>query len=357
MIYLDFETRSAADITKCGADVYAKHPSTEIMCMGYAFDDEPVEIWIPRSQEPLDLFLSVAAEPAISGSAAAQVIAHNAPFEIAIWNHVGVKKYGFPPLPTEAFLCTMAMAYAMALPGALEKVAPALGIGDGKDMAGHRLMLQLSQPKNIAPDGSIIWWESDEKFKRLYDYCAKDVDVERQVYKRMVKLSEYERKVWLLDHKINSRGVCIDTKVVSAAICLVREEKTRLDAEMRRVTNNAVASCSATAQLTNWLKFRGVDTAGVAKSDVSELLVGASLPSDCRTALLLRQEAAKTSTAKLEMMKDGVGPDNRARGLHQFHGASTGRFAGRRLQVHNFPRPKISQEDIENIFSILENVS
>jgi DNA polymerase len=356
VIYLDFETKSAADIGKCGADLYAKHPSTDILCMAFAFDDEPVEIWTPDQGSPLDLILNVAAEPNQLGSAAHLFVAHNAPFELAIWNTVGVKRYGFPPLLPQQVVCTMAMAYAMALPAKLEKLAPALGIQDGKDMKGHRLMLQLSQPKDITPDGEIIWWQGEEKLKRLYNYCSKDVEVERHVYKRMLGLSEQEMKVWLLDYEINSRGVSIDAKAVKAAIQVVKAEKLRLDAEMREITGNAVATCSSVGQLTHWLRYRGVDVSGVAKGDVIELLENSQLPPDCRTALLLRQEAAKTSTAKLEMMRDGVGMDHRARGLAQYHGASTGRFASRRLQFHNFPRPKLSQTDIESVFGMLNQI-
>lgn len=352
-LFIDFETRSEADIKDCGADAYAAHPSTEVLCMGFAFDEEPAQIWTPRCEMPWDVLMQVSPEHAAGDTC---FIAHNAPFEIAIWNEVCAKRYGFPRVQADQWLCTMAMAYAMALPGSLEKAAAALGIADGKDMAGHRLMLQLSQPRDIGPDGKAIWWEDEGRLSRLYQYCAKDIDVEREVYKRLLPLSESERKLWLLDHKINRRGVGIDLKAAGAAIRLVGDEKTRLDAEMRRVTNNAVATCSATKQLTDWLKFRGVSTSGVAKSDVSELLESASLPSDCRTALQLRQEAAKTSTAKLEKMIKGVCEDGRIKGLTQFHGANTGRFAGRRLQVHNFPRPTIPQEDIENVFSILEKV-
>src|SRR3954462_7852810 len=223
---------------------------------GFAFDDEPVEIWTPKRQDPLDVFLACAVEPSVDGGSTAQpiFIAHNAPFEIAIWNGVGVEKYGFPPIVPEQFMCTMAMAYAMALPGSLDGASAAVGIKDGKDMAGHRLMMQLSQPRDEI-DGKVTWWEDEVKFERLYNYCAKDVAVERELYKRLVKLSESERKVWLLDQKINSRGVTIDRKAVSAAIRLVKNEKDRCDTDMRRVTNGAVASCNATAQLTNWLRF------------------------------------------------------------------------------------------------------
>ena len=48
MIYLDFETRSEADLTKVGAVAYAQHPSTEVIVACYARDDEPCK-WHVRA--------------------------------------------------------------------------------------------------------------------------------------------------------------------------------------------------------------------------------------------------------------------------------------------------------------------
>jgi DNA polymerase len=76
-------------------------------------------------------------------------------------------------------------------------------------------------------------------------------------------------------------------------------------------------------------------------------MLDGDLHDDCRTALKLRQEAAKSSTAKLTAMRDRAGDDGRMRGLFQYHGAATGRWAGRGPQPHNFPRPTILHEQAE----------
>lgn len=318
--------------------------------MGYSIGDSAVMLWAPGF--PL-------LSPLESVREGATVIAHNAPFELAIWNNVCVPKYGWPPLSPDQVICTMAMAYAMALPGSLEKAAAAVGISEQKDMAGSRIMMQLSQPRGFAEDGSPIWYTPEshpEKFERLYSYCKQDIEVERQLFKRLMQLSPAEREVWLLDYKINRRGVAVDLQAARAAIEIVKLEKERLNLEMRNVTGNAVATCTATGQLTDWLRSLGITVDGVAKADVLELLEDPTLPAVARKALLLRQEAAKSSTAKLEAMVNSAGQDGRIRGTTQYHGAGTGRWAGRKLQVHNFPRPKLEQEDIESIFEILERV-
>lgn len=343
ILYIDFETKSSVDIRKAGADVYARHRSTDVMCMGFALDDGPVQLWTPFEKVKIPT--------------ADIIVAHNASFELAIWNNVCVKKYGWPKLDPRQVQCTMAMAYAMALPGALEDAAPAAGLSVMKDTVGHRVMLQLSKPRTEHEDGAVTWWnpyEVPEKFQKLYDYCKQDIVVERDLYKRLMKLSPSEQRLWILDRTINDRGVQIDVDAARKAIELVNAEEKRLNLELRDVTGGAVATCSAVGQLTDYLKWNGVEAKGVAKSDITELLSRTDLKPSVRRALELRQEAARSSTKKLVSMLSGVCDDGRVRGLFQYHGAgATGRFAGRRIQPQNLPRPKLKQQQIEEVFQII----
>jgi DNA polymerase len=345
-VHCDFETRSAANLKKCGAHAYAADLTTDILCMGYANEGGPVQIWHPGLYPDLPHFFDEIDDVTL--------IAHNAPFEHSIWNFVGVRRYGFPEIKIENMVCTMAMAYAMALPGSLDNAAAAMGLAHQKDMQGRRIMLQLSQPREIL-NGEPTWWTDSVKFERLYNYCKQDVQVERELYKRLLQLSPREREVWLMDQRINERGVAVDLPLVHTALQLVETEKVRLDQRMKQVTQNSVVSCRATGQLTDWLSWRGVDVKGVAKSDIIYLLEQ-KIPEDCREALELRQQAAKTSTAKFEAMVQSSGIDRRIRGLFQYHGSSTGRWAGRRIQPQNFPRPKLSQKEIDGVFELLEGV-
>jgi DNA polymerase len=216
-------------------------------------------------------------------------------------------------------------------------------------------MIKLAVPREVKENGEIVWWESEEDFKKLIAYCITDVEVEREAGKRLLKLSEKEKQIWLLDQKINSRGVRVDTKAVANALKLVEFEKKRSDEQIRKITDNAVATCTANLQLTEWVKSRGIETEGVAKGDVTELLAN-SLPDDVRAALVLRQESAKSSTAKLSPMLNSSDETGRVKGCFQYHAASTGRWGGRRVQFQNLPRPKLKQKDIENVFKILGSI-
>lgn len=348
VLFIDFETRSACDLKKAGSHLYAAHPSTGVLCLGYAFGDHPALVYVPGiADPPLDVVEHV--------KAGLPVVGHNiGGFEIPVWNEVLHKRNGWPKLYASQCRDTMAQAYSCGLPGSLEGCAAALGIEKQKDMAGHRIMLQLSQPKDVdEKTGAITWREDPQKFQALLDYCLQDVEVEREVYKRLPRLSEKEQLLWELDHEINRRGVYIDVRSARKAQSLIEFEKDRLDKEIRQVTGNAVATCTAVGQLTDWLRFRGVETEGVAKADVSALLSRQDLPKDCLAALQLRQEAAKSSTAKINAMLGSSGDDQRVRGTLQYHGATTGRWAGRKIQVQNFPRPSLAQKQIVDV---IENI-
>lgn len=361
IVHGDYETRSVIDLRVAGLDNYARHPTTAAWCFSYRFDKGPVKRWRIGQPPPEDY-----CEHVRNGGI---VKAHNAFFEWAIQNFV-MARLGWPSLSISQMRCTMAQCYAMALPGALERAAPALGIKQQKDMEGHRLMLQMCKPKAMvcalkecscdrirAPRCGMavtpIWWDEPEKIDRLQVYCDSDVLTESEMDDRLLPLSEAEQKVWELDHAINQRGVYVDKPAVQAAIGIVQSEQDRLNQEMRNVTGNFVGFCTETARITKWVQSRGVPIAGIAKADVLEALEASTLPDDVRRALLLRQEAGKSSTAKLRSMIDAASDDGRLKGMLQYHGAGTGRWAGRRVQLHNLPRPKISQKEIERAIALM----
>jgi DNA polymerase len=60
--------------------------------------------------------------------------------------------------------------------------------------------------------------------------------------------------------------------------------------------------------------------------------------------LEIRQITAAASLKKLDAMLACVGPDSHARGLLQYHGATTGRWSGQLIQPQNFPRPTLEAD-------------
>ena len=52
VLHFDIETRSAANLNKVGARRYAVDPTTEVLCVAYAIDDEEPAIWTPGQPVP-----------------------------------------------------------------------------------------------------------------------------------------------------------------------------------------------------------------------------------------------------------------------------------------------------------------
>jgi len=344
-LHLDFETRSLLDLTEVGADVYARHPSTIVMACGWAVADEPVQI-SPMGAAPPGAIV----DHVRNGHT---VVAHNASFEWLIWNYCW--RRDFPDLPVleiSQMECTAVAAYTMGLPGSLEKAALALGISKQKDMKGKAAMLYLTNPRKVT-DEEVIWGDDPEKFQRMYQYCAQDVEVERALHRLLLPLSKSERILWEIDHRINQRGVHVDLSAAVQAADIVSFETERFDQKMREVTGNEVATCASNAQLTAWIRGFGIDTEGVSKSDVTDLLETETIPETVRTALQIRKEASKSSTKKLITLIKKTCSDSRIRSTLQFHGAGTGRWAGRGVQLYNLPRQKLKQFEIEGVFGVL----
>src|ERR1700722_9946280 len=231
----DYETFSQVDLKKAGLHNYATHTSTGAHVFSYGSDPNRIKSWYEGDSFPKDL-----KDHIDSGGI---ITAWNAAFEWSIWNLCCVSRYGWPPLPISQVRCSMVRAYAMALPGALEDAAPALGVDQRKDQEGHRIMMQLSKPKK---DGS-MWRrnvENIDKFLALYAYNQQDVRTELACLDRLMELTPSETLLWELDHKINNRGVMCDLVSVDKADLIIQSEQKRLNAEMFKVTGGVVGSCS-----------------------------------------------------------------------------------------------------------------
>jgi DNA polymerase len=339
-LYIDFETRSRVDLKTAGLKKYAKNSSTEVLMMSWVLGDgNTIHVW--QQGEPIP---DIVAAHVVSGGI---VVAHNAQFELALWNYQMVKQ-GWPQLRIEQMRCTMAACYAMGLPGALEDAGGALGLSIHKDAEGRALMLKMCKPK---PDGT--WYDNEELRRRLSEYCARDCAVEREIYKRVQPLSPQEQQLWQLDQYINLRGIPFDMEALEGAITMAAEEKERLNQEMSRVTDGAVTACSAVAALKEWAADYGVMQDSLAKAEITELLSGDPLPEPVENALKLRLASSRfTSISKLKAIQQRQ-IEGRVSYTLQYHAATTGRWAGRGIQPHNFTRDLPEPDEVEDIMEAL----
>lgn len=348
-LHFDFETRATVDLKKTGVYRYAEHPLTDVICMSWRIGDYgPVHRWRPGDEDPIEFLAHI--------ESGGRVVAHNAGFERTIYNTVlrGRVVPHWPELKIEQQDCTMARGLALALPASLDQLGKALKTPMQKDKDGHRLMMQMCKPRRTDADGTVVWWEDDDRISRLQLYCDQDVETETDVDRSIPELSPEERRVWELDQKINDRGVMIDVSSVSRCLAVVEEAIKRADDRMWWLTDGEVKKCSEAAKLVKWLTARGIPCNSVAKGEVEEIVLMTSIMGDetAEEAIRLRRAAAKTSTAKFKAMLNSVCSDGRVRGTLAYHGAATGRWAGRIMQPQNFLR--FDAEELPDVMLIIE---
>lgn len=335
---------------RTGVYPYAKHRDTDVWCLAYAFDDEDPTVWVPGAPFPERLKAHI--------EQGGEMRAWNAQFERIMWRDCCIPKHGFPRVRDEQWFDTAAEAAAMALPRHLVDAANTLRVPAKKDMEGNRLMLQMCRPRKFDEDGNPIWWDDAKKLERLIAYCLQDVRTERAVFHKVNRLNDRERAIYLLDQKVNDRGIQLDYNLVTKAREIAGREVVKQNALLEEATGGLVTSVTKVAKLKEWLATQGIqgDADGdisLAKKAVEEMLNDSDLLSpDVKQALESRQAASKSSLAKLDSMLDVVGRDSRLRGLMLYHGASTGRWTGKLVQPHNFPRGL----DVKNVEQYIPTV-
>src|SRR5699024_4290579 len=107
----------------------------EVLMLAYAFDDSPVQQWVPMwAPMPQDL------QQALTDPMVAKV-AFNAAFERLVTRHVLQVE-----VPIEQWRCTMVMGYYLGFAGGLDAQLEATGLQARKDPRGGRLIHMFSKP-------------------------------------------------------------------------------------------------------------------------------------------------------------------------------------------------------------------
>lgn len=345
----DFETASAVSI-KVGSWAYSQHPSTVIHCAVFVYATSATSprqrfYWQPGMEFPAPVRDYI--------RAGGTMLAHNVGFEKSIWANIIAKVHRIPAPCSANWRDTAAMGLALNLPLKLEGLCKALGTPIKKDMEGHALMLAMSK---ALPDGDGGWLYDRDPVRqlRLLDYCETDCDGTLDAFFRMPKMSLFEERVWLMDQRINERGLLIDRPFAAACLELAGLRAAELSTEAFGASMAEIENATATPSLKRWLRELEIElpktkrkkadgtfhmTESIDKNTVVGLLADGTLPPSVRKVLEIRQEANKaTSLAKLKRVEHMVGTDGRLRHALMFCGANTGRWTSDGLQVHNLPK-------------------
>ena len=370
---IDFETRSTVSLKKHGGYKYSRHPTTEAMCLSYKLPGEAfVRRWhmahpqhlIAETSPPMELFAFILAGGLVE--------AHNAFFEQVIWLHVMVDRYRWPKVPPEQWRCSAAKASAASLPRSLENAVLAMGLSVEKDMVGNRLMKKMCKPRKLRkaeveawcqetgwyddhgrapgkdhPDLPIVWHEEEEDLYRLWDYCDTDVLSEEALSIAVPDLSPDELAVWQMDQAVNWRGAKFDLDLARAALEMAGQWRERLNSELETMTS--VSSATKRAAVKTWLaEYENLDIPDTKAETLEWYIENENISGRARRIMEITTDVNRTSTRKYQAMLDKACADDwRIRDLLMYHGAGTGRWSGKGVQVHNFPARNLIVKDFE----------
>ena len=347
---LDLETYSSCSLQKSGVYRYVEASDFEILLFGYSIDAGPVQVIDIANGEkiPTDILDALTDDSVIKW-------AFNANFErICLSQYLKAMGRSLDPfhdnhsLSTEmarylnpaGWRCTMIWAATMGLPLSLEGVGAVLGLEKQKLTEGKELIKLFCQPcaptKRNGGRSRILPADEPNKWAAFKRYNARDVETELSIQARLHKfpVPDFIWDEYHIDQEINDRGVQIDLPLVQQAISMDARSRSELTEVMQRITE--LDNPNSVQQMKQWLSDNGMEADSLGKKVVAELIKGA--PPELQRILILRQQLAKSSVKKYQSMANAVCADGRARGMFQFYGSRTGRWAGRLIQMQNLPQ-------------------
>jgi len=330
ILWIDMESRSRCDLTTRGVYNYAQDATTEVLCMSYAFDDEPVQTWTPDQPFPERV-----------RKYEGQIRAHNAAFERLIFWYVLQIDFKL-----EQFYCTAAQARANCAPGSLEDVGRFASASMKKDHRGAQLIRLL-----CIPQADASFRQDSDLMAELIRYCEQDVRAMRAVSNAMRDLSDEELADYHVNERINDRGVLVDVDLCRAAIKYAADELVEIEAIVAEVTQGEITSVRS-PRMREWVwqrvgeearKLMQVDDrVSIDKTVRANLLTlnPDQVPFDVAEVIQCADDLWASSVAKFKRLADLADEeDRRVRGAFVFAGGSaTGRASSYGAQVHNFAR-------------------
>ncbi|EKI4470207.1 DNA polymerase [Staphylococcus pseudintermedius] len=342
---IDIETYSSNDILKCGVYKYVEAKDFEILIIAYSIDGGSVSAIDMTMLDDTEFHAAYETFKIALFDPNVKKYAFNANFE-----RTCLAKHFDVDMPPEEWSCTMVNATRLGLPSSLEKVGDALNLQNQKDRAGKNLIRYFSVPcKPTKVNGGRtrnLPMHAPDKWQQFIDYCIRDVEVEMSIATKIkdFPVTKEEQKYWNLDQRINDRGIKLSKELMVGANELDKMSKEDLLKQAIQITG--LENPNSTSQLLKWLnEEQGLDIPNLQKKTVQDYLKNAT--GKAKQMLEIRLQMSKTSVKKYNKMHDMMCADERVRGLFQFYGASTGRWAGRGVQLQNLTKHYMSDVELD----------
>lgn len=335
-LFIDIETFSSVDLSKCGVYKYAESSDFEILLFGYSVNGAEVEV--------VDLAGGEVIPPAILDSLTDDTItkySFNAMFE-----RVCLSRYLKLPngtyLNPNSWRCHMVWSAYLGLPLSLKDVGKILKLKEQKMDEGKELIKFFCSPcsptKTNGGRTRNLPCHAPSKWSVFKSYNKRDVEVEIEIHNRLAKypVPDFVWDEYHLDQVINDRGINLDMTLVNNAISIDEEIRENLLNAMQDLTE--LDNPNSVVQLKSWFAKCGIDVDDLGKKSVAKLKESIK-NGEILEVISLRQQLSKSSVKKYLAMKNARCKDNRAHGMFQFYGANrSGRFSGRLIQLQNLPQ-------------------
>lgn len=322
ILFIDFETRSEMDVSKVGSHRYLTDSSTEMIMVSYAFNDEPTQV--------AEFSLPDRVAEAIENPKILKV-AHNAEFDMGVCKYLCGLEIRY-----EDWFDTAYQASYYGYPRALKNLAIMLNT---KRKASQEELMMFSIPVQRKSDkkdtlfslGDETVYNTKEthpvQWEAFRQYAICDVDVMRDCFRLMAPLPAIEIFSMRVTFEMNFNGVPLDLKFAKQISDM--EKDYRETAGRIALEKYGISNLRSVPQVKEALKKEGIYLGSL---NVKERL-GAE-----HEILDLREKATGAAFAKIPKMFERVCADGRLRGEFVGHGAHTGRWTARGVQLHNLTR-------------------
>ncbi len=317
-VFIDFETYSPVDIS-LGPRAYTAHREFKPLRVSYAVDNGPV-----KSTRNFPALLAALPETKF------QFIAHNAPFDRAVFERV----YGVHDI---AWDDTAAVCRYLSVPASLDGASEFFALGRKKE-AGKGLIKKLNAGLELSP----------EEWKEFEAYGKQDVELCRKLYKLFqsfdVSLDPFAARIHALHLDMNAQGIKVDQKRTARLLDVVlsikntAKEKAAAKFGTYKKGRESAPVASSADQVKAYLKRAGHPVDSIAEKDLEGFLAlaGAKLPKNALELIAFFREIQSRGADKLQIIaSNGL---TRIYDSSLFHGTHTGRPAGGGINLLNVKR-------------------
>jgi DNA polymerase bacteriophage-type len=349
MIAVDFECYSALELPKVGAQRYAAHAFTGIICA--VFVDTLTgdrEVWRPGEFIPVF----------VTGDR--DYVAHNAGFDRAIWRH----HFPAPLPPLTQWECSAVRCSINGYPRALDDASIAILGKPAKDPAEKKALEVMMRVKA----GQRV--DTPELRALVESRCRTDVDIMLELYNKCEPPTEAQMAWWCFDQEVNERGIPVNRADIHQMLRVLGEEGVGGAYEHARhrlgaATGYAITKPTQTARMKAWLlESEGLHMDSLAKEAVEEVLTTQpDITAAARAALEIKRAIGGAAPKKFAAFaaRAEADPMHLERGWirdgYVCNGAHTGRDTAQGAQMQNLKRVTAKPDELALMLSARDDAT